>query len=651
MARWTGLPARGSMTTSEYPGRKHLIGGPSTVAEGEPSAGGIVGPVLLDRLALCIEALVVITIFANIVLTFVNAVVRYLTNQDFPWATDTWAIMISVITFLGAPAYFRRGAGMAYTALIDQSHGLRKQVLQSCGLAIFLGVCLVALAAYPSFLASQLTQSLQVLGISSAFVAMWFGIGMLLFCIFVIEKLAMFEPRAVVAGVAVGLAMAVVTLALRWAYDQDLIAIDPFIPIVPALIVGFLTGAPIAGILALAGILYFVITGEAPITTVASAMQYGVSSFVLLAVPFFMVAGTLMEVTGMARRMIDMVQEWVGHWTGGLLVAEVVAMYVFSGLSGSKAADIATVGGVMKTPLRHYGYPPTESVAVLAASAAMGETIPPSLMLLVLGSITSLSVGSLFLAGLLPAAILALVLIGAVIVRSHMHGYVKGPPFRIGRALRSTPPAIPAFLVPVIVVGGIIGGIASPTESATFAVVYGFAAALVVYRAIGLHSAWTALRDAALTAGMVLFMVAASNLVSQAIVIDGLGRTLAQAFASLHNPTIFLVLTVVVMIVVGFILEGIPAILIAAPILLPIATRVGVDPLQYGIVLTMAVGIGVFLPPVGIGYYIACAIGEAPVNATMRPSLIYSAFLVVGLAIVVLLPAITTSVPHFFGMH
>ena len=627
-----------------------MIGEP-VAAAGRPWSARTVPATLLDRLALCVEALVVVTIFANILLTFTNAMVRYLTNQDFPWASDTWAVLISIITFLGAPAYFRRGAGMAYTALIDQSHGIRKQMLQASGLAIFLGVCLVALAAYPSFLASQLTQTLQVLGISSAFVAIWLGVGMVLFCIFTIEKLAAFERRAVATGVAVGVVIALATLALRWAFDQDLIEIDPFIPIVPALVIGFLTGAPIAGILALAGLLYFVITGEAPITTIASAMQYGVSSFVLLAVPFFMVAGTLMEVTGMARRMIDMVQEWVGHWTGGLLVAEVVAMYVFSGLSGSKAADIATVGGVMKTPLRHYGYPPTESVAVLAASAAMGETIPPSLMLLVLGSITSLSVGSLFLAGLLPAAILALVLIAVVIVRSHMHGYVKGPPFRIGRALSSTPPAVPAFLVPVIVVGGIVGGIASPTESATFAVVYGFAAALVVYRAIGLGSAWVALRDAALTAGMVLFMVAASNLLSQAIVIDGLGRTLARAFAALHSPIEFLLLSVVVMIVVGFILEGIPAILIAAPILLPIATRVGVDPLQYGIVLTMAVGIGVFLPPVGIGYYIACAIGGAPVNATMRPSLIYSAFLVVGLVVVVLFPGITTSVPHFFGMH
>jgi tripartite ATP-independent transporter DctM subunit len=602
-------------------------------------------------LALCVEALVVATIIVNIATTFSNAAVRYLTNQDFSWASDVWTILISIITFLGAPAYFRRGAGMAYTALLDQSHGMRKQFLEASGLAIFLGVCLVALAAYPAFFAGQLTQSLPVLGLSSGFVAVWLGCGLVLFCIFSIEKLAMLERRAVAFGLGVSAVMALATIILRWAYLADVIDIDPFIPIVPALVIGFITGAPIAGVLALAGLMYFVITGEAPITTVPSSMQYGVTSFVLLAVPFFMVAGTLMEVTGMARRMIDMVQEWVGHWTGGLLVAEVLAMYVFSGLSGSKAADIATVGGVMKIPLRDYGYPPTESVAVLAASAAMGETIPPSLMLLVLGSITSLSVGSLFLAGLLPAAILALVLIVVVIVRSHMHGFTKGPPFRLMRALRSTPPAIPAFMVPVIVVGGIVGGIASPTESATFAVVYGFAAALVVYRTIGLSSGWVALRDAALTAGMVLFMVATSNLVSQAIVIDGLGRTLGKAFAVVHNPTGFMLVTVVVMIVVGFILEGIPAILIAAPILLPIATRVGVDPLQFGIVLTMAVGIGVFLPPVGIGYYIACAIGEAPVNATMKPSLIYSGFLVLGVVIVVLFPQITTWVPHLFGMH
>jgi len=596
----------------------------------------------MDWLAAGVEAIVVSAIIVNIVITFSNAVVRDLSQQDFPWATDVWTILISLITFLGAPAYFRRTSGMAYTALIDRAHGLRRDLLEAAGLAIFLGVCASALAAFPRFHAGQASQVMPVLEVSGGFVSIWLGIGFVLMMVFAIEKMLALERRAVLAGFAVALAIALATAGLRWGYTVGAITLDPFIPIMPAVLVAFLAATPIAGIL---------ITGAAPIVTIPAAMQYGVSSFVMLAVPFFMVAGTLMDVTGMARRMIGMVQEWVGHWSGGLLVAEVVAMYIFSGLSGSKVADIATVGSVMKVPLRQYGYPATESVAVLAASAAMGETIPPSLMLLLLGSITTLSVGSLFVAGVMPAATLALALIVAAVIRARIHRFPKGEPFRLWRALRSTPPAIPACLVPVIVVGGIVGGIASPTESATFAVVYGFVVALVVYHAIGVRSAWIALRDAALTAGMVLFMVATSNLLSQAIVIDGLARGLSNAFGAMHSPLSVLAVTAGVMIVIGFVLEGLPAILIAAPILLPIATRVGIDPLQYGIVLTMAVGIGVFLPPVGIGYYIACAIGEAPVNPTMRPSVIYNIFLLAGLAVVIMFPEITVWLPHHFGMR
>jgi tripartite ATP-independent transporter DctM subunit len=349
--------------------------------------------------------------------------------------------------------------------------------------------------------------------------------------------------------------------------------------------------------------------------------------------------------------MIDMVQHWVGHWAGGLLQAQVVAMYIFSGISGSKAADIATVGSVMKGPLRQRGYPPTESVAVLAAAAAMGEVIPPSLALLILGSITNLSVGSLFLAGLVPAAALALAMAVAIVIRSRGGRLPRGPRFNLGRAVRSIPPSFPALLMPVIVVGCIVGGVASPTESSSFATIYGLVVAGLVYRSMRLGALWVALRDAALTAGMVLFMVAASNVLSQAIVIDGLGRTLARSFGSLQSPMLFLFLSMAAMVVIGFVLEGFPAILISAPILLPVAEKMGVDPLQYGIILTMAVGIGVFMPPVGIGYYVACAIGDAPPNATMRPSLAYNVSLVLGLVVVILVPAITLAVPHFFGFR
>ena len=619
-----------------------------TEARPIPRAGALR---ILDRMTLLVEAFVVAAIAFNIVMTFGNTMLRYLTNQDFPWATDAWAILISIITFLGAPCYFRRTPGMAYTALIDQTQGLRKHSLQACGLAIFLCVCLIALFAYPSFFAGQRAQTMAVLGISTGYVGIWLGIGLALLAIYTIEKLAALPPRAVAVGFAVAIALGACTLLLRWAYDQGRIGIDPFVPILPAMIVAFLTGTPVSGILALGGILFFLVSGDAPLAVIPSALQYGVASFVLLAVPFFMVAGVMMEITGMARRMVDMVQQWVGHLVGGLLMAEVLATYLFSGVSGSKAADVATIGTVMKEPMKRHGYPPTEFVAVLAASAAMAETVPPSIAMLILGSVTTLSVGALFIAGFLPAAILACTLILGILVRSRFKNFRKGPAFDLGRALRSIPPALPAVGVPILVIGGLVGGIASPTESASFAVVYGFAAAAFIYRSLGWRSFYAALRDATLVAGMVLLMVAASNVLVQAIVIDGLGRTLAGLFIGIDNATTFLFLSVAALIVLGFVLEGFPAILIAAPIFLPVVMRLGIDPLQFGILLIMATGIGVMMPPVGIGFYIACAVGGAPINATMRPSFYYNLFLFLGLVIVIVFPEITLWLPRQFGLR
>jgi tripartite ATP-independent transporter DctM subunit len=606
---------------------------------------------VLNAVALCNEALVVAAIVIDLFVTFANSIARYGLNSGIHWAEDASMLTIAIIAFLGAPAYFRRAEGMSYSALLDITTGLRHDTLKASGLWIVLGVCGLSLYAFPSFFAGQMTQTMAVLNISRGAVSGWIGLGLLLMAVFAAEKLAALRPAGIGLGFLGVAGATALLLAFRHFYDAGSIDTDPLIPIGIAMTAAFLTGAPIAVILALGGAFYFIVTGDAPLVAIPAGYQSGIGSFVLLAVPFFMLAGALMEVSGLAGRMIDMVQHWVGHWAGGLLQAQVVAMYIFSGISGSKAADIATVGSVMKGPLRQRGYPPTESVAVLAAAAAMGEVIPPSLALLILGSITNLSVGSLFLAGMVPAACLALAMAVAIVIRSRDGRLPRGPRFDLGRAVRSIPPSFPALLMPVIVVGCIIGGVASPTESSSFATIYGLVVAGLVYRSMRWEALWTALRDAALTAGMVLFMVAASNVLSQAIVIDGLGRTLARSFGSLQSPMLFLFLSMAAMVVIGFVLEGFPAILISAPILLPVAEKMGVDPLQYGIILTMAVGIGVFMPPVGIGYYVACAIGDAPPNATMRPSMAYNVSLVLGLVVVILAPAITLAVPHFFGFR
>ncbi len=605
----------------------------------------------LRAVALANEALVVAAIVIDLFVTFANSIARYAFNSGIHWAEDASMVTISIITFLGAPAYFRRAEGMSYSALLDMTKGLPHDALKSSGLWIVLGVCGLSLYAFPPFFAGQMTQTMAVLDISRGAVSGWIGLGLVLMIVYAVEKLLVLRMKGAGLGLAGVVAVTALLLIFRHFYDSGAIDTDPLIPIAVVMFAAFLTGAPIAVILALGGAFYFIVTGDAPLVAIPAAYQSGIGSFVLLAVPFFMLAGALMEVSGLAARMIDMVQHWVGHWAGGLLQAQVVAMYIFSGISGSKAADIATVGSVMKGPLRQRGYPPTESVAVLAAAAAMGEVIPPSLALLILGSITNLSVGSLFLAGLVPAAFLAIAMSVAIVLRSRNGRLPRGPRFDLRRAVGSIPGSVPALLMPVIVVGCIVGGVASPTESSSFATIYGLVVAGLVYRSMRLGILWTALRDAALTGGMVLFMVAASNVLSQAIVIDGLGRTLARSFGSLQSPMVFLFLSMAAMVVIGFVLEGFPAILISAPILLPVAEKMGIDPLQYGIILTMAVGIGVFMPPVGIGYYVACAIGDAPPNATMRPSLIYNVSLVLGLIVVILFPIITLAVPHYFDFH
>ncbi len=601
-------------------------------------------------LAIGIEVLVVSVLFADVALTVANTLLRYLAHRDMPWAPEVSMILISIITFLGAPAFFRRNRSMAYTALLDRSQGRARRGLEAVGLWIVVAVCAISLVAYPKFLALQMRQVMPVLGIHRGYVAIWLGAGLALLGLFALERLAGTKRDGAVLGLVGACAIAALAMALRYGYAQGL-DIDPFWVIVPMLVIAFLVGTPVPVILALGGALYFVTTGDAPLSAIPAAFQYGIASFILLAIPFFMLAGTLMEISGMAARLVSMVQQWVGHWTGGLLIAEIVATYIFSGISGSKAADMATIGAVMKRPVHERGYPASEFAAVLCASAAMSETVPPSLAMLILGSVSSLSISALFVAGLVPALVLALALIVGVSMRSRRHGWSGAEPFSLKRALSAMPGAIPALGVPVIVIGGIVGGIASPTESGSLAVAYGLGAAALAARSIGAGRFYATLRDAACTSGMVLLMVAAANVLAQAVVVDGLGTAISTSLIQAGGRSEFLLLSMVALIVIGFLLEGFPAILIGAPLFLPAAEHAGVDPLQFGILLIMATGIGVMMPPFGIGFHIACTISDAPMNPAMRASAFYNLFLVIGLAIVVVLPGLTLWLPHAVGLR
>jgi tripartite ATP-independent transporter DctM subunit len=232
-----------------------------------------------------------------------------------------------------------------------------------------------------------------------------------------------------------------------------------------------------------------------------------------------------------------------------------------------------------------------------------------------------------------------------------MIGLPKGSSFALGRALRSLPPAIPALMVPVIVIGGIIGGVGTPTEASSFAVVYGLVVAAIVYHSLRLSDLWAILRDASLIGGAVLLILATATLLSHAVILAGFPQLVLALMGGLGGKTAFLVVSAVALILLGVLLEGLPALIIFGPLLLPIAVRFGVEPLQFGIVLIIAMGIGVFAPPVGIGLYQACIIGGSTMAETTRPSLFYTIFLIIGLAIVLTFPQITLAVPHLLHMR
>ena len=605
----------------------------------------------LDWVANVCEVLVLIALAIDIAITFVSAALRFLTGSDLSWAPDVSAILIPMVAFIGGACFFRRGSGMAYRAIVERAGGWLGDTLEALGQWVVVGVCGLSLLRFPEFLAAQSRQTLPVLGLPSSVAAIWLGIGLALLVVFTLERTARLRRGSAAVGFLVVVAGAALLLAARSGYASGALELDPFWLIAPLVVGTFLIGTPIPLIIALAGGVYFVMTGDAPLVAIPTAFQYGVGSFILLAIPLFMVAGALMDVTGMASQLVRMVVQWCGSWPGGLLIAEVVATYIFSGISGSKAADMATIGAVMRQPVRDRGYPASEFAAVLCASAAMSETVPPSLAMLILGSVSSLSIGTLFVAGIVPAVVLAITLILGVSFRARRYRWDAGTRFSLPGALGSMLPAVPALGVPVIVIGGIVGGVASPTESGSLAVVYGLAAAALMWRRLTMRGFYVAMRDAALTAGMVLLLVAAANVLAQAIVVDGLGTAIGAALAALHNRFTFLALSMAALIVIGFLLEGFPAILIAAPIFLPAAQQIGVDPLQFGILLIMATGIGVMLPPAGIGFYIACTVSNAPLTATMRASLIYNLFLLIGLAVVVLVPGVTLWLPHAVGLH
>jgi tripartite ATP-independent transporter DctM subunit len=410
-------------------------------------------------------------------------------------------------------------------------------------------------------------------------------------------------------------------------------------------------GAPVAVAVGAAGFVGAVLASPAPLAITVQQMFHQVDSFVLLAFPLFVLAGSLMETGGIARRLVDLAVALVGWIRGGLGMAVVIAEYVFSGISGSTVADVSAVASTTIPSMVRAGYSRELAVAIVSAASAMGILVPPCILMIVIGSIAGLSVAALFTAGFIPAVILAIAIM-IYIYRLAGQGGIEATARPSGRELgRAFVHALIPLGMPAIIFGGILGGIMTPTEASVVAVLYAAVAGLFVYREISWSQLPEILIQAAAVTGAVGLLLATAGVISWFLTVQQLPTMLIRIMTMVPGSSlVFLLITAVVFIFFGAVVEGLPAVVILLPSLLPVATQLAIDPIHYAIVIVAAVGIGLFLPPVGVGLFIACGIGGVSVDRATRAVLPFIVVLCVGLVVIIVAPWFTLVLPRFFKL-
>jgi tripartite ATP-independent transporter DctM subunit len=387
-----------------------------------------------------------------------------------------------------------------------------------------------------------------------------------------------------------------------------------------------------------------------PLDLIPQRMALAVDSFVLLAIPLFILGGTLMDIGGLTARLVHLSKALVGHVRGGLGMVVMLAEIFFSGISGSSTADTSAMATLFIPSMVKSGYTRGVAAAIVNAATAMGVLVPPCTIMIFVAMIMNLSVAALFFAGFLPAFVIAGFLVPLVYWQAKKFNIRSDQRATLQELLRALRQSMVALIMPIIVFGGILGGVATVTEAAVLSVVYAFVVALI-YRVISFRKLIQVLTDSAVTTSIAVFMVGAANVFSWILTVEGIPDLVGRwVTAQTTSPFVVMIMSVVIFSVVGLILEGIPCLIVLLPILYPIATKLGANPLHYGIVVTAAVGVSVNLPPVGINFLLVSAIAKIKPADAIRPFLPYLIVLVIGMLFVAAFPWFTLIVPRLLGM-
>jgi tripartite ATP-independent transporter DctM subunit len=585
-----------------------------------------------------VEAPAALAVITEVILLFAGIVARYVFDAPIVWVDELASLIFVWLAMLGSAVALHRGVHMRLTFVVSLLNPrLRAMTLVLASVAPILYL-LIILAPAVDYAASQRIAVIPALGWSDLTQAAALPVGCALMILTSLLRLRSQKLLDIAIVLALVLVIGVVlTLLSPWL--QSIANWDLIVFFVGLLGIAVCAGVPIAFAFGLATVAYIMLDTSAPVSVVVGQLNESMSSLILLAIPLFVFLGQLVEATGMARVMVEFLSNLVGHLRGGLYFVLIGAMYLISGISGSKTADMAAVAPVLFPEMKRRGVPEGEMVALLAATGAATDTIAPSIVLIVIGSVTNLSISTLFAAGLLPGIALGVALGGVAWYRARHDARVQTS--RPGaRAIgRSFVIAIPALILPLVIRAAVVDGVATTTEVSTLGIAYSVVVGTLVYRVFEWRRVYAMLVQTAALSGAILLIVGAAGGMSWALTQSGFGATLAQAMGSVPGGAFgFMLVSILAFIVLGSVLEGIPAIVLFGPLLFPLADNVGINEINYAIVAVLAMGIGLFSPPFGFCYYAACIIGEVDPDVGMRRIWPYLGAVFVGLLLVAAVP-------------
>ena len=594
------------------------------------------------------DAIAAILLAVDLCVVLGSVLARSLFNAPVEWADDVARGLMVGSSFFGAASAVARGENPGLEFLPALLGAGARRRLEAAGAAL---VALIsALVAFHALELGWMTTG-QTTG--SGLPLEWtfypMGAGALFMALFALDILLR-RPLRDVGEAVLALAAIGAAFSLWTTVAPDSVPAPGFF-MAAGFVLTLCGGLPIGFALALAALIYIWTEGYLPGVIFAQQMARGIDNFVLLAIPFFILVGYLMEANGMSVRLIELLQRLVGRMRGGLNVVMVLSMVLFSGISGSKMADVAAVGSVLIPAARRSRQNPGQAVALLAASAVMAETIPPCINLIILGFVANLSIGGLFMAGLIPSALMAFALIAVSIVFG-AKAAIAAEVIPDGSLRRMWLGAIVSLGLIVMIFVGFKSGFATATEISAFAALYAVVVGAGVFRELSWRAGLRCFVGAATRSGLILFIVAAAQSLAFVLTLQQVPHAVADFMIGLSQTSgtwLFMLLSIGILVIMGSVLEGAAALIIFGPLLVPVAAQLGIAPLHFGVVLVIAMGIGLFAPPLGLGLYGACLIGHVPIEQTVKPVLAYLGLIFACLLLIAFIPGLTLALPHALG--